>query len=302
VVEVREVAEDGLAAWVELRGLCNPEPTSVEAYLDWKRQAEDAQWFTASLEGDDAGVAVAVLGWHSPPGVARFELDVRPERRGHGVGSALLTTAGAWSRAGGCSELLGAVREADPASLRWAENRGFREVGRNSMLVLDLARAELPEVAAPQGIEMTTWAERPDLVRGIYAVAREAYPDVPGEGEAEMASFEEWLSADMEGTSDRPAATFLALADGEVVGYAKLALSSARPTVALHDMTGVRRAWRGRGIAGALKRAEIAWAKTNGYTRLETFNEERNEPIRRLNERHGYRPEPGQIIVRGPIA
>ena len=43
VVEVREVAEDGLAAWVELRGLCNPEPTSVEAYLDWKRQAEDAQ-------------------------------------------------------------------------------------------------------------------------------------------------------------------------------------------------------------------------------------------------------------------
>ena len=136
----------------------------------------------------------------------------------------------------------------------------------------------------------------------MYAVAREAYPDVPGEDEAEMASFEDWLSADMQGESDRPEATFVALADSEVVGYAKLALSSARPRVVMHDMTGVRRAWRGRGIAGALKRAEIAWAKTNGYTRLETFNEERNEPIRRLNERHGYQPEPGQIIVRGPIA
>jgi GNAT superfamily N-acetyltransferase len=302
MVEVREVGEDGLSAWVELRALCNPEPTSVEAYLDWKRQAEDALWFAASLEGDDSGVAVAVLGWHSPPGVARFELDVRPERRGNGVGSALLAAVGAWSHAGGGSELLGAVRENDPASLKWAESRGFREVGRNSMLVLDLARAELPEVAAPQGIEITTWAERPDLVRGMYAVAREAYPDVPGEDEAEMASFEDWLSADMQGESDRPEATFVALADGEVVGYAKLALSSARPTVVMHDMTGVRRAWRGRGIAGALKRAEIAWAKTNGYTRLETFNEERNEPIRRLNERHGYQPEPGQIIVRGPIA
>jgi mycothiol synthase len=302
MVEVREVGEDGLSAWVELRALCNPEPTSVEAYLDWKRQAEDALWFAASLEGDDSGVAVAVLGWHSPPGVARFELDVRPERRGRGVGSALLAAVGAWSRAGGRSELLGAVRENDPASLEWAESRGFREVGRNSMLVLDLARAELPEVAPPQGIEITTWAERPDLVRGMYVVAREAYPDVPGEDESEMASFEDWLSADMQGESDRPEATFVALADSEVVGYAKLALSSARPTVVMHDMTGVRRAWRGRGIAGALKRAEIAWAKTNGYTRLETFNEERNEPIRRLNERHGYQPEPGQIIVRGPIA
>lgn len=302
MVEVREVGEEGLAAWVELRGLCNPEPTSVEAYLDWKRQAEDAQWFAASLDGDDAGVAVAVLGWHSPPGVARFELDVRPEQRCRGVGSALLAAVGAWSRTGGCSGLLGAVREDDPASLAWAESRGLREVGRNSMLVLDLAEAKPPEVDAPEGIEVTTWAERPDLVRGIYAVAREAYPDVPGEEEAELASFEDWLSADMQGTGDRPEATFLALAGGEVVGYAKLALSSARPSVVMHDMTGVKRAWRGRGIAGALKRAEIGWAKTNGFTRLETFNEERNEPIRRLNERHGYRPEPGQIIVRGSIA
>jgi GNAT superfamily N-acetyltransferase len=86
-----------------------------------------------------------------------------------------------------------------------------------------------------------------------------------------------------------------------VVGYAKFSLGDARPNVAFHDMTGVKRSWRGRGVAGALKRAEIAWAKNNGYARLETFNEERNEPIRRLNERHGYRPTPGQIIVRGPI-
>lgn len=302
VVEVREVGEDGLAAWVELRRLCNPEPTSVEEYLDWKRQADDARWFTASLDDEDAGVAVAVLGWHSPPSVARIELDVRSERRGRGLGSALLAAVGSWSGTGGCTELMGAVREDDPASFAWAESRGFREVERNSMLVLDLAEAELPQVAAPKGIEITTWAERPDLVRGIYAVAREAYPDVPGEQEAEMASFEDWLSADMQGASDRPEATFLALAGGEVVGYAKLHLSSARPSVVMHDMTGVRRAWRGRGIAGALKRAEIGWAKTNGFTRLETFNEERNEPIRRLNERHGYRPEPGQIIVRGSIA
>ena len=35
--------------------------------------------------------------------------------------------------------------------------------------------------------------------------------------------------------------------NGEVVGYSKLHLSDARPTVAANDMTGVLRAWRGRG-------------------------------------------------------
>ena len=117
-----------------------------------------------------------------------------------------------------------------------------------------------------------------------------------------MAPFEDWLAADMGGTGDRPEATFVAVADGEVVGYAKFSLTDAQPTTAYHDMTGVRRAWRGRGVAGALKAAELRWAKEHGYELLRTQNEERNTPIRRLNERFGYRPAPGRILLRGPIA
>jgi GNAT superfamily N-acetyltransferase len=135
----------------------------------------------------------------------------------------------------------------------------------------------------------------------MYEVACEAYPDVPGESEEEMAPFEEWLSRDLQGFGDPPEATFIALAGDEVVGYAKFSISNARPGVAHHDMTGVLRSWRRRGIAGALNRAEIRWAKENGYTRLETGNEHRNEPIRRFNERHGYWPEPGTIELRGPV-
>jgi len=64
----------------------------------------------------------------------------------------------------------------------------------------------------------------------------------------------------------------------------------------------VKRAWRGRGIAGALKRRQIAWAKENGFRRVVTNNEERNEPIRRLNERLGYEPALGRSLMRGPFA
>ena len=96
----------------------------------------------------------------------------------------------------------------------------------------------------------------------------------------------------MQGESDDPQAVFVALEQGEVVGYAKLSLSPEEPERAFHDLTGRGRSHRGRGIAAALKRTQIAWAKANGYTSLQTANEVRNEPIRRLNERHGYVLEP----------
>ena len=302
MIEVREVHEDELERWIRVAKTALDEADTVEGYADWKRQARETAWLLATDAGSDVGTAIGVGGWHSPEGVARGEIRVVAEERGRGVGSALLAELSRWARGLGYAELQGPVKEVDRASLAWAERRGFVEVGRNSMLVLDLTEIESPSVVAPDGIEIVSWAERRGVEEEMYAVAREAYPDVPGEEDAEVAPFDEWLSMDMQGASDRPEATFLALADGEVVAYAKLALSLARPTVAMHDMTGVRRAWRGRGIASALKAAEIVWAKENGYERLETQNEERNEPIRRLNERYGYVVEPGSVTVRGPIA
>ena len=53
---------------------------------------------------------------------------------------------------------------------------------------------------------------------------------------------------------------------------------------------------------GALKAAELRWAKEQGYELLRTQNEERNTPIRRLNKRFGYRAAPGRILLRGPVA
>jgi mycothiol synthase len=63
-------------------------------------------------------------------------------------------------------------------------------------------------------------------------------------------------------------------------------------------MTGVKRSFRGRGIASALKRAEIAWAKRAGYRTLETSNDELNAPIRALNEKHGYKTTTGSVTLR----
>ncbi len=298
MIEIREIGTGELEQWIGLAGRVRADRSGgVAEYVDWRRQAEDMVWFLASKGGDDAGAALAYVGWHSKPGTGHGEVFVLPELRGSGVGSALYERVAEWVQERGCITLETSVAEDDPASLAWVDRRGFREVGRNSKMVLDLTAIETPAIDPPEGVEIVTWAERPELAPGLYTVACEAYPDVPGDEGTPMDSYEEWLRKDMEGAGDRPDATFVALVDGEVAGYAKLSLSTSDTKTGYHDMTGVLRAHRGRGIAAALKRAQIAWAKQAGYEQLQTANEVRNEPIRRLNARHGYELAPGLVTL-----
>ena len=240
-------------------------------------------------------------GWHNPPHRAIGAAFVPHDERGTGVGIAILDALEGWAAERDCTELEGPVSEDDEGSLAWAANHGYHETGRNSRLVLDLTSAEIPEPAPPEGIDIVTWADRPELAQGMWEVTREAVPDIPGEEEGDIGTLDEWLARDMRGASDDPRAVFIALEHGEVVGYAKLSFSEDNTERAFHDLTGVSRAHRGRGIAAALKRTQIAWAKANGYSSLQTSNEVRNEPIRRLNERYGYVLEPGVVIVRGGL-
>ena len=300
-VQIREIHEDELPRWVAVFSATQPEPADeqklIEDFLDWKRQAPQTVWLLA--EEDDAAVGSGRLtpGWHSPPGVTRADVRVVQAARGRGVGAALLDELQQRADALRAPTLEVEVWDDDPGSLAWTEAQGFAEITRSVRLALDLTAIEEPALDPPDGIEVVTWAQRPELSRGIYEVACEAYPDEPGSGDAEMESFEGWLSQDMQGSGDRADAVFVALTGGEVAGYAKLAMSS-RPGYVLHDMTGVKRSFRGRGIASALKRAEIAWAKREGFHTLETFNDEDNAPIRALNEKHGYKPARGSITLR----
>ncbi|MFN8225074.1 MAG: GNAT family N-acetyltransferase [Gaiellales bacterium] len=302
-MRIREIESAELPALVHICRAVRPsDPVSPADFEDWKRQAEGTIWYLAEGEDGPAGAGIGVVGWHTPPGRGIVELYTLPEARGRGAGSALLEGVTSWARARDTTELTASVAEDDPASLAWAARRGFEEIGRNKRVELELTGFDPPSVDPPEGIEIVQWSVRPGIERGLYAVYCEAEPDIPGEEANELATFEDWLSADMQGVSDRPEATFAALAGEEVVGFAKLSiLGDAEATTAYHDLTGVRRAWRGRGIAGALKRAQIGWAKANGFERLATANEERNLPIRALNRRYGYRPVPGTITLLAAI-
>jgi GNAT superfamily N-acetyltransferase len=254
----------------------------------------------ALLDGEPIGSgAVAILP--SRPDVGSASITVLARHRGRGAGTALYREISRWCAAQGVETIEAPMEVEDAASVDYARRHGFTEIERFGRMVLELGGVDVPVDPPPAGIEIVSWAERPELARGIYEVAVEAYPDMPGNEADEMEPYEAWLAHDMQGSADRPEATFVALSGDEVVGFAKFFLTAAQPADAHHDTTGVKRAWRGRGIALALKHAQIGWAKRQGYERLVTGNEMRNEPIRRLNARLGYREEPGRLVMRGPL-
>jgi GNAT superfamily N-acetyltransferase len=195
-------------------------------------------------------------------------------------------------------QLEGPIRGHDHESFRFFDRRGFEKVGGEEAVAFEIAEAEILVSEPPLGIRIVSRAEMPNLVEEMYAVAREAEPDIPGGGA--VRPFDVWRATEIDRPSLRPELTFIALAGDEVVGYAILDDLGGE---LWHRLTGVKRAWRRRGIATALKLAQIYAAKAGGAARLVTTNEERNTAMRGINEALGYRPEPrlSTIVLRGPL-
>jgi len=229
---------------------------------------------------------------------AAAHIDVVPEYRRHGIGSALLADLGERARGFGKDTLQGEVRESEPESREFLEHRGFVQVGGEKAVALDLTQIDPSDVDPPPGVRIVTRVEEPDLLDEMYAVGVQADEDIPGsEG---VQTFEQWKAHEIDRPTRRPELCFIALAGDEVVGYAALQVFGDEGH---HGLTATRRDWRRRGVASALKRAEIAAAKRAGFKRLLTESEERNEPMRRLNEKLGYVPAPdwSMVVMQGPV-
>ena len=301
---VEPVEDDAeLEDWVEVRGeVLSWWPMDLESARHARHRSRLRVELLAREHGSVvAGGVAAVPVMVGEPTVSFANVFVPATRRRRGIGSAVLARIGEHARAWGKTQLEAVVSETDPDGLAFARNRGFEEVARAWDATLPLADLTPAPVDPPPGVEIRTLAERPDLLRSLYEVEVEAIADIPAPEPYVVGSFEDWRRREVEAPLTRPDSWFLAIADGEVVGHALLLQQPVRPGVGWHEMTGVRRAWRGRGVAGALKRAQIAWAKAEGLDCLETENHEDNAPMRRLNQRLGYQAKPATITLRGPL-
>jgi len=67
------------------------------------------------------------------------------------------------------------------------------------------------------------------------------------------------------------------------------------PERASTGYTGVARAYRGRGVASALKEAAVRWASDHGIQYIYTGNDLTNAPMLAINRKLGFQPLPASI-------
>jgi GNAT superfamily N-acetyltransferase len=292
VIEIRRAETDAdLEAWrrVRIEVLPNERAASVE---ELRRGAGPEQlMLLAELDGEIAGAGIADRS--SLAGQGSLSPRVLPAARRRGVGKALLRELAAHVESLGFDRAGSMVD--DSGSLAFAERFGFREVDRDVEQVREIGDEERPEV--PAGIEIVSVAQRPELSTRIYhELAHQALEDFALDRPLEVSLEDwerEWLSW--------PEGSFVALADGEIVGCAGVLKDGDRRDRAENSLTAVRRDRRRRGLATALKRMTIAWAAENGVRELYTWTQRGNEAMRSVNEKLGYVTRSVAIRVRGRL-
>jgi GNAT superfamily N-acetyltransferase len=304
-VRVARRGDDDLEAITRIVNAVTPDdPTSIDEIRWADTTYPGTVRLLAELGGRTVGVGTVGRIYVHPP---EFDglwatLAVLEDDRRQGFGTDLLTAISERARAAGKGWLYLSVTEAHPDGIDFLAHRGFTEYERSKMVRLDLAGLTPPPLDLPAGIRLTTLAARPDLVEGVREVAIEAFPDIPGGDEPiSVGDLAEFRARDVDRPGILPDAFMIALdaATGRAVGYASLILQPGSRSVAWHDMTAVLRDWRGRGVAGALKRATVGWAIANGLEALETGNDVDNAPMRAVNAGLGFRPLPDYLVMRG---
>jgi mycothiol synthase len=289
---------------------------TTAARPEWPTSIEEMRWSDETYPGtvrvvaelDARAVGVATVGrifmypaeydglWGS--------VDVLPNARRQGVGGRLLRAIAGEASVIGKGFLHMSATEARPEGIAFLAHHGFVEIDRHRIVRLELATVTRPSVVTPDGLELTDLARRPDLVAGVHRVAVEAFPDVPGSEPMAAGDLAEFRARDVDRPGMPPDGFIVAVdtGTGEVAGYASLLLLAGSTSEAVHDMTAVRPAWRGRGLATVMKQATIAWAIDHGLAALETGNDEANAAMRAVNARLGYRPRPDEVTLRGSVA
>jgi mycothiol synthase len=299
-VDVAPAGDDELELWVRLRNAVDPQlPVEVAGVRRQREREPTANQLLARLDGEPVGAAVACeQGDLRGTDVAVAFFGVVVGHRRHGVGTALYRAVSDHARGIGKARLQVDLWEDERDGRGFLEPRGFVEVERFARVHLDLEGADVHDPAPPKGVELVTLAGHAHLAPSMYETAREAYADMPSADPIEV-SFDDFHGWEVERPSLRADLSFLALAGGEVVGFGTVDMHG---DAAFNSLTAVRRSWRHRGVATAVKAAQIRAAKEAGLTGLTTFSERRNVPMRTLNERLGYQALPDQLRLRGPLA
>lgn len=284
-------SHDDVEAYVAVWNAVTPEePAFFEQ--QWERLQRDPRrlYLLADHDGDVVGCGFA--GASDSPGRGFVSPRVLPDARGRGLGSALLQRLCGHLARLEFETVSAHVDGNDPGSLAFAERHGFAEADRQVEQVKQVGDEPSPRL--PDGVRFGTIADRPELLRDAYELGVQGWAGMATTVPVTI-SLDDWLRDE----ATIPEGSFVALAGDEIVGYSGLC---RQPDGVVEDgLTVVRRDWRRRGLARALKQAELAWAAANGIEEIVTWTQRGNDGMRALNEKLGYVYRSVSIAVHRPL-
>lgn len=269
-----------------------------------QRSAEQDPYFrrvVAAADDKIVGACAIRSNWAGTvqPGRLWVTIDVAPQWRGHGLGSRMLHH-GIAEFDSDVAELGTCIREDRLPHADFLAEFGFEERFRSWGAHLDLTTFDpaqyddLIDDLRLTGISLVPYEEIEseenyqklvDLNRDLDRDVRSFDPIVPSAGSEPI------------GPDVVRAGLIVALDEqGDFVGMACLRQDTPGGPID-SGLTGVRREHRGRGIATALKARSLAVAKELGATETGTGGGGTDSPMKRLNQKLGYKVEPDWVTL-----
>lgn len=302
------VPETDMEHLVATMNQVNPMPITLEEMWHRERSAPASliRRRLVAVADDGQVMGFGSTAWANYMADGRFHVRVMVNEpyRGRGVGSALYEQVQRLARELGARELESSVREIHPEAVRFAQNRGFRVRRHLFGSSLDLATFdEQPFTGAlaqaeAAGFRFFTFADIPDTEanrRLYYDLDMETNLDIPG-NEYKAIPYEEWESLVFKAQWYRPDGQIFAAQGDRWAGTTSVSIYP-NTGVAYNSFTGIRREFRGQGLAHALKLLSIRTAQKHGMTRIRTSNDSENGPMLAVNRKFGYVPESGEYFL-----
>lgn len=307
-INIRLFNLEDYAQFVELFNVINPEYVTTVKEMRYRDEHNDpkckSKRWVAEMDGQLVGYGEYTQFadiYHPRKFVVRTS--VHPDYRRRGIGSAIYDRVLEGLQPFDPIAVSGRSREDWRDGMRFAQKRGFHEVMREWESRLDVAAFDIRPYAGvedhvrAQGILIKTCRELesdPDRLRKLYELESELDHDVPAPEPVTAIPYEVFVDRMTHHPNLLPDAYFVAVAGDEYAGTSALWSSSSSKDL-YTGLTGVRRAYRRKGIALALKIRGIEYAKAYGAVTLKTWNESNNRAMLSINERLGYVKQPAWV-------
>lgn len=245
--------------------------------------------------------------WSHHPDKYAVWVGVHPAHQRRGIGTRMMDEALSALRRRGAERVLTWTREDRGRAAAFLRRYGFVEHTRDFESRLEVANVDISrlagyaERAARLGATITTLAEElerdPDCLKAVYQVhcildvsTPRTDPDPPT-----PPTYDDFVRREVRHPQVLLDAFFLAKLGDLYIGESAMKQSQGVPDLLHQQLTGVVPAYRGMGVATALKLRTVQYANQHGYRVIRTFNSSLNDAMLAINRKLGFVVEPAWI-------